>query len=98
MQLDRLQNSLSDLLGATEDGSRDIAIRGLRLLSGGNARQAFSFDAEWSVNGARHEQRCVMLVKAGAGQLETNIADELRTIRSLEGHDLPVPRALWLDK
>lgn len=64
-----------------------------RISSVGNARQPWSFTARWA--GGR--VRCVMLVKAAAGQLETALRPEYETIASLWGTEVPVPRALWLD-
>lgn len=60
----------------------------------GNARDPWSFTARW----ADVEQRCVMLVKAAAGQLETTLGPEFATIAALVGSGVPVPTALWLDE
>ena len=64
-----------------------------RISSVGNAREPWSFTASWDGN----EVRCVMLVKAAAGQLETALRPEYDTIAALWGSGVPVPRALWLD-
>jgi aminoglycoside phosphotransferase (APT) family kinase protein len=65
-----------------------------RVSSVGNAREPWSFTASW----AAETVRCVMLVKAEAGQLETTLGPEFHTIARLGGSDVPVPRALWLDE
>jgi aminoglycoside phosphotransferase (APT) family kinase protein len=59
----------------------------------GNAREPWSFTARWGDS----EVRCVMLVKAAAGQLETELAPEYLTIAALDGTGVPIPRALWMD-
>jgi aminoglycoside phosphotransferase (APT) family kinase protein len=64
-----------------------------RISSVGNAREPWSFTASWDAE----EVRCVMLVKAAAGQLETALRPEYETIAALWGSGVPVPRALWLD-
>ncbi len=65
----------------------------------GNAREPWSFTASWQdTRGNRHEARCIMLLQAEAGQLETTLGPEFGTIRALADSDVPVPRALWCDE
>jgi aminoglycoside phosphotransferase (APT) family kinase protein len=64
----------------------------------GNAREPWSFTARWRTpDGDERVERCVMLIKAEAGQLDTALGPELHTIAALAGSGVPVPRALWLD-
>ena len=64
----------------------------------GNARDPWSFTARWRAgDGVERCERCVMLLKAEAGQLETTLGPEFHTIAALGGSGVPVPRALWLD-
>jgi aminoglycoside phosphotransferase (APT) family kinase protein len=65
----------------------------------GNARDPWGFTATWQeADGAERCERCVMLLKAEAGQLETTLGPEFHTIAALVGSGVPVPRALWLDE
>lgn len=92
-----------DLAGflANELGSvTELSVTDVVLVSSiGNARQPWSFTASWcDAGGTERTERCVMLLKAGAGQLETDIGQEFATIRALGESDVPVPRALWCDE
>ena len=64
----------------------------------GNARDPWFFIARWGHNERSVEQRCVMLVKAAAGQLDTTLRPEFATIAALAGSGVPVPKALWLEE
>lgn len=87
-QQQRLEAFLTDAVGER------VAVTELqRISSVGNAREPWSFTATW--DGQR--TRCVMLVKAAAGQLETTLRPEFDTIAALHGQGVPVARALWCD-
>jgi aminoglycoside phosphotransferase (APT) family kinase protein len=80
-------------------GARDVRVVDIAPINSvGNARQAWAFDVEWREGGDPHRVSCVMLVKSEAGQLETQVAPEFGTVRSLWGADVPVARALWMDE
>ncbi|MDA3040024.1 MAG: phosphotransferase, partial [Actinomycetota bacterium] len=69
------------------------------MASIGNAREPWSFTASWhDAEGVGHETRCVMLLQAEAGQLETTLGPEFGTLRALAASDVPAPRALWCDE
>ena len=51
----------------------------------------------WLDGGTRRKVSCVMLRKAAAGQLETDLVPEFRVVRALWGSGVPVARALWID-
>ena len=79
----------------SEQVGHDVTVTSLeRISSVGNAREPWTFTAQWQGG----EVRAVMLVKAQAGQLETTLRPEFETIAGLEGHGIPVPRALWLEE
>lgn len=92
-----MQSRFSRLVAAQE-AARDVEITGLKRLNGGNARTAWSFDAEWTAEGKPHRKRCVALCKAGTGQLDVELGREFRVLAALGGADLPTPKALWLDE
>jgi aminoglycoside phosphotransferase (APT) family kinase protein len=88
-----MQAGLERFLSAREGEA--VTVRDLAPVSSvGNARDPWSFTARWG----RREQRCVMLVQAEAGQLETEVAPEYHTLARLAGSGVPAPEALWLDE
>lgn len=88
MDRHRLEAFLSRQVGTS------VAVRDLTpVRSVGNARTPWSFTATWPAS----EVRCVLLVQAAAGQLETELGPEFATIAALHGTDVPVARALWVD-
>ncbi len=65
----------------------------------GNAREPWAFTVAWqTADGHQRTERCVMLLKAEAGQLETTLAPEFGTIEALGDSDVPLARALWCDE
>ncbi len=80
---------LSDQVG------QPVVVRDLAPVSSvGNARDPWSFTATWP----GHEERCVLMVQAVAGQLESELGPEFHTVDRLAGTGVPVPGALWLDE
>jgi len=75
----------------------DIRIDDLTPVSGGNARKAYSFNLVMGDGEGHLDIPCIMLMQAGAGQLESDLASEFRTLEALHGTNVPAPRALWLD-
>lgn len=88
---------LQRILEANLEGARDIQIDNLAPITAGNARQAWEFDVRWLDGGEERKVSCVMLRKAEAGQLETDLAREFRIVAALWGSGVPVARALWMD-
>ncbi len=85
-------------LEAKLEGARDIRIDNVAPITAGNARQAWEFDVRWLESGGEERKvSCVMLRKAEAGQLESDLVAEFRTISALWGSGVPVARALWID-
>lgn len=89
---------LCALIAAREAGARDIEVTGIKVLSGGNARRAWAFDAAWNDGPARREHACVLLGRLEAGQLEVDPRREYDILSLVACGDLPVPRPLWLDQ
>jgi aminoglycoside phosphotransferase (APT) family kinase protein len=75
-------------------GTPAISVDGLSPVSGGNARKAWAFDLTLDKS---DPMPCIMLMQAGAGQLESDLTAEFRVIEALNDTDVPSPRALWLD-
>jgi len=81
-------------LRAQNPGGFEVDIEELTPVSGGNARKAWAFEL---VLDGQTEIPCIMLMQAGAGQLESDLATEYRVLEALHGTGVPAPRALWLD-
>jgi aminoglycoside phosphotransferase (APT) family kinase protein len=88
---------LKEFLAANLDGARNIRIDNVAPITAGNAREAWEFDVRWFDGGEERKVSCVMLRKAQAGQLETDLAPEFRIISALRDSGVPVARALWMD-
>jgi len=88
---------LKDFLAANLHDASGIEIENVAPITAGNARQAWEFDVRWLDGGEERKVSCVMLRKAQAGQLETDLVPEFRIISALWGSEVPVARALWID-
>lgn len=94
-----LQPRLEAFIAAQLGDARDVRVVELAPISSvGNARQAWGFDVQWRTTSEAKQRSCVMLVKAEAGQLETQVGPEFHTVRSLWDTGVPVARALWVDE
>ena len=93
-----MQRGLLQFLQENVPGAEDVRVDNLApIQSVGNARQPWGFDVRWRDGGVSHHVDCVMLVKAPAGQLETELGPEFNVMRSLWETGVPVPRTLWMD-
>jgi aminoglycoside phosphotransferase (APT) family kinase protein len=95
--LTELIDRLTAFLTAQVPEATDVRIDDLTTVSGGNARKAFSFNAVLGEKHGHLDVPCIMLMQAGAGQLESDLTTEFRVIEALNDTDVPSPRALWLD-
>lgn len=93
-------DGMTRFLGHELGAVTELSVTDVGLVSSiGNAREPWSFTVTWrDVDGVEQTERCVMLLQAEAGQLETQIGPEFATISALEGSGVPVPRALWADE
>jgi aminoglycoside phosphotransferase (APT) family kinase protein len=96
--LTELTQRLSAFLRRQIPDAPDIRIDDLTPVSGGNARKAWSFDLSFSVDDGHADMPCIMLIQAGAGQLESDLAAEFKVISALNGSGVPAPQALWIDE
>jgi aminoglycoside phosphotransferase (APT) family kinase protein len=87
-----IDQGLADRLAALMGGG--VTIADLKLISGGNARQAWSFDA---VGTAEEVQPCILLAQVTGKHVESDTAEEYRILRAMTGHGLCAPAALALD-
>jgi len=88
---------LKGLLKANLHRAEEIQIDNVAPITAGNARQAWEFDVRWIDRGEEKKVSCVMLRKAEAGQLETDLIPEFRIVSALWRSGVPVARALWMD-
>lgn len=89
--LTELRDRLAAFLRARNPGA--VELGELWAVSGGNARKAWAFDLVIKEG----EIPCIMLMQAGAGQLESDLKAEFQVLSALEGTGVPAPRALWID-
>lgn len=83
---------LADRLAVLIGGG--VTIADLTLVSGGNARQAWSFDA---LAGDGKVQPCILLAQVTGKHVESDTAEEYRVLQAMSGHGLCAPAALALD-
>lgn len=93
-----LQARLERLVQVGQPGARGVTVSSPRLLTGGNARQAWAFDATWSDADGDQRCECVLLARVGPGQVEASLRGEFDTLQALQGTGLPAPRPLWIDE
>ena len=91
--LTELLDRLTAFITNEEPGATHVRISDLTPVSGGNARKAFSFELALD----RRNIPCIMLMQAGAGQLESNLESEFEILAALGNTDVPAPHPLWLD-
>lgn len=94
---DELAGRLRRFLASSLSGANEIALSNIAPITAGNARQVWQFDLEWADGTARRQMSCVLMRKAEAGQLETDLETEFLVIDALRGSGVPVARALWID-
>ncbi len=95
--LAELAERLHAFLTAQVPEATDIRIDELTPVSGGNARKAYSFNAVMGEENGHIDIPCIMLMQAGAGQLDSDITAEFRVLEALHGSGVPAPQSLWLD-
>jgi aminoglycoside phosphotransferase (APT) family kinase protein len=95
--LTELSERLHAFLAAQEPEATDIRIDELTPVSGGNARKAYAFDLVMGEKDGHIDIPCIMLMQAGAGQLESDLKAEFQVLSALDGTSVPAPRALWID-
>ena len=95
--LTELSERVHAFLTARVPEATEIRIDKLTPVAGGNARRAYSFDLVINEKDGHHNLACIMLMQAGAGQLESDLEAEFRVLETLHGTGVPAPRALWLD-
>jgi aminoglycoside phosphotransferase (APT) family kinase protein len=75
-----------------------VAVSNLAPLFGGNARKAWSFDAQWMNRDDRFDCLCVMLSQVGGRQVESDIHREFMVLHGLNGKGVRVPTAIAVDR
>lgn len=83
-----LQTGVAALLGG------GVQIAGWKRVFGGNARQAFAFDATWPDGRA---MACIMLRQVAAKHVDSDTAAEYAVLRSMNGSHVRAPAAIALD-
>lgn len=97
MNIEDLEQRLAKLIAGRESQSKDIKIDKLHPISGGNAREAYSFDVNWSSRQKGNRRECILLLQAKKGQLDQGLLPEFSVLRLLVDHNIPSPSPYWLD-
>ena len=92
-----LAERLHAFLTAQMPEATDIRIDELTPVSGGNARKAYAFDLVMGEKDGHIDIPCIMLMQAGAGQLESDLKAEFQVLEALHGTGVPAPQVLWID-
>jgi aminoglycoside phosphotransferase (APT) family kinase protein len=95
-KLDELTQRLEAFLAKRIDGP--FAIRNLKTLTGGNSKEQFSFELDWTCNGEVRKGERVVLRREQAESIVE--ADKLREFQLVGAAAaiMPVPTAYWLDE
>jgi aminoglycoside phosphotransferase (APT) family kinase protein len=81
-----------------EQTGHDAQVRNLTRIPGGFSYETWTFDASWKDDSGPHSARLILRRAPRGGVLEPyDASKEFRILRSLEGSEVPVPRALWVD-
>lgn len=93
-----MADALAGHIAAHEPDASAVLVDDLaHIESVGNAREPWSCRVRIDRAGVTETSRCVMLVKATAGQLETELPAEFAALRAVHGTPVPAPRPRWLD-
>jgi aminoglycoside phosphotransferase (APT) family kinase protein len=72
----------------------DVAVSPPERVFGGNARLAWSCEATWTEDGARHIEPLILLVRAAGSQVTTDPSWEVAVLVRLSGQDVRAPK-VW---
>jgi aminoglycoside phosphotransferase (APT) family kinase protein len=69
----------------------------LRRVFGGNARQAWAFEAEWDEPSGLRHLPCILLSQVPGGHVASDVTAEYGVLAALTGHAIRAPSAIALD-
>lgn len=80
------------------DGTSDVAVTGLTRIHGGASRQTYSIDLAFKENGRQKTLGVILRRDPVDSLINTERKVEFAAIQSVEGVDIPVPKALFLEE
>ena len=80
------------------DGASDLRVTHLSRIHGGASRQTYSIDLAFTQEGAQKTLGVILRRDPADSLIETERKVEFAAIRSMEGVDIPVPKALFLEE
>jgi aminoglycoside phosphotransferase (APT) family kinase protein len=95
--MDETPQRLARLIGEALADAHDVRIDALTRVFGGNARTAFSFELGFRQDGVQRSLACVLLQHAPGRQVSTDVAQEFRALRALDGATALFPAAIASD-
>lgn len=94
--MEDLRSALARFIASQTGGGAEVS--DLERVPGGFSYETWRLRARWSARGGREEARLILRKAPRGGVLEPyDASKEFRVLRALEGTDVPVPRALWLE-
>lgn len=108
-EVERITGALREFLATEMPEARDIDVTNFRALAGGASREAFTFDVNWTFDGAAIAEKCVMLRQPVSSVLESDESEhkingtrrlpqvEFKMIRLMEAQGISVPHMLWVE-
>ena len=93
-----LAEKVSAYLGARMEGASDLRVVSLKRIHGGASRQTYSIDITYTEDGAERAKGIILRRDPVDSLIDTERKVEFAAIRSVEGVDIPVPKALFLEE
>jgi aminoglycoside phosphotransferase (APT) family kinase protein len=92
-----MENRIARLLQRAQALPQTPHIAELRRVFGGNARQAWAFEAEWSSTEGMRRIPCILLSQVPGRHVDSDATAEYRVLAAMTGHGIRAPSALALD-
>lgn len=93
----QLAEQVADYIERKMEGASDVTITALSRIHGGASRETYSIDLAYAENGAPQTKGIILRRDPADSLIDTNRRVEFAAIRSMEGVDIPVPKALFLE-
>ena len=93
-----LARQIEAYLSGQMPDAKDLRITMLRRLHGGASRQTYTIDVEYSEAGEHVTRGLILRRDPPDSLIDTERRVEFAAIRSMEGTELPVPKALFLEE
>lgn len=93
-----LAEKVSAYLGARMEAASDLRVVSLKRIHGGASRQTYSIDLTYTENGEARSKGIILRRDPVDSLIDTERKVEFAAIRSMQGVEIPVPKALFLEE